>query len=382
MHIHVCLVSEQPIPNILSILHHKPDGVFLISTEEMEKRRMVENIVETLSLKNFDTSRVFEPVIVKEDSITDCKMKIEERLRDFEDATFSVNITGGTKVMAISAFEVLKDYAATVGYIPRGKNDYIIVFPKKKINTSEKIDIRLSVTEYLTAYGLKVENVQKLSEKRNTALARKELTSFIMKNYSELIPLLEKISQQLREHRHNKKGYNYEITPNNPFERRMLELAQFEEKGSAFIKHLSREEIEYLTGGWLEEYCFNELMPLEGLLIDDMVIGITISKGTIRNEFDVMFTSENALFTIECKSLSSQHDPEVDILYKISALQKNFGLRVGSFLVTTSPHVLGNDGQIKAHIKSRADDYKTEIIIKDDVPRIREIIESKIKGVS
>lgn len=39
LNIHVCLISDQTIPNILSIAHFKPDEVLFVSTEEMEKKK-------------------------------------------------------------------------------------------------------------------------------------------------------------------------------------------------------------------------------------------------------------------------------------------------------------------------------------------------------
>lgn len=380
MHVHVCLVSEQTIQNVLSILHFNPDAVFLVSTKKMESEGRSKSIIKALELKGFDISKIYNPIVVIEDSITDCTKKIEEQISEIGDANFTVNITGGTKIMAISAFEVFKDYGAQIGYIPIGKNEYITVFPKKQVNRIEKISIRLGVVEYLTAYGLEVLNKEKLNKKAQIAHSRKELTEYILNYYNEIQRVMDKFIEKLREQRKNKKGVSFEYQPSNAFEQKMLENAGFENDGENYRKHLSKDEIEYFTGGWLEEYCFNELLNLKNSLIDDIVTSIEIKKGEYQNEIDVMFTSNNALYTIECKSGSQSHDPDVDILYKIAALRQNFGLSAKSFLVTTSSAIFDKEGKIKSHIQARANDYKTTIITKEDLSKIKEIVQSTLEG--
>ena len=89
--------------------------------------------------------------------------------------------------------------------------------------------------------------------------------------------------------------------------------------------------------------------------IDDIALGIELQnqKGN-KNEFDVIFTKDNALYYVECKSLKQNEDKKVEVLYKIGALQREFGLRVKSFLVSTSPHIMKNR-EIKLAVKARVE---------------------------
>jgi hypothetical protein len=90
---------------------------------------------------------------------------------------------------------------------------------------------------------------------------------------------------------------------------------------------------------------------------------------------------DNELYFIECKSLDQQEDRETDVLYKIGALQKEFGLRVKSFLVTTSPFLM-RDGQLNEATRARAEQFRTEIISPNDVINLEDILTEKlnIKG--
>ncbi len=102
---------------------------------------------------------------------------------------------------------------------------------------------------------------------------------------------------------------------------------------------INKDTVDFLTGGWLEEFCFNEINSLkdEGI-IDDAAINASLSKknGT-DNEIDVIFTSKNKIYMIECKSLQQKHDANSEIFYKIYSIQDKVGrLATKSFLVSTA----------------------------------------------
>ncbi|MCX8026747.1 MAG: DUF1887 family CARF protein, partial [Thermodesulfovibrionales bacterium] len=88
-------------------------------------------------------------------------------------------------------------------------------------------------------------------------------------------------------------------------------------------------------------------------------------------------TKDNALYFIECKSLDQHDDKDLNALYKVGALQRDFGLRVKSFFLTTSPHVLKN-GEIRPSIKARAEQLNTEVIPNFDVKNLSAIIKRKL----
>jgi hypothetical protein len=364
-HIHVCLVSDQTIPNILGIFHFNPDELLFITTESMEKKEKVSSILKTLSRLGRRYDEHSEKINVQEDSILDCHRKIDKWIEGKEDAEFIVNLTCGTKIMSIAAYEYFKDYSSKMIYIPIPKNEFIAPFPKKIPGSSISLDLRLSVVQYLTAYGLEIVNEAKLSRYHNEASQRKELSAWLVKHYIRIKNLLVWLSGNLRDHRDNKEYYlEGQFSGATELEIELMKKLGFSRKGDNISIKLDRSNLRYLTGGWLEEYCFNELAELKGKGIDDVVLNLKLRKGG--NEFDVMFTKDNALYFVECKSLDQEKDKETDILYKIGALQKEFGLRIESFLVSTSPHIL-KDGEIKFSLQSRAEQFKTKIVLPQEV---------------
>lgn len=367
-HIHVCLVSEQTIPNILSTDFFKPDELLFITTVKMEALKKTDHILQALAHIGQGFNGRSQKVVVQEDSLLDCKRKLDDWISGREGAEFTVNLTGGTKIMSIAVYEYFKDYGSRMIYIPVGKNGFLAPFPKRASKEFTQLPLRLSVSDYLAAYGLKVINQKKLAANHSEAVQRQGLSEWIVRNYEQIKPLLERLSEKLRKYRDERKGYHLETTyvPQNDKEQELFNRLGFLFKGSGYAKQLSQSEIMYLTGGWLEEFCYNEIAQFKGKGIDDVVIGIIPESHGRKNEFDVMFTKDNALYTVECKSLDQNDDKRAEALYKIAALQKDFGLRIESFFVSTSPHIL-RDGQIKPSIAARAEQFKTTVIPPHDV---------------
>lgn len=380
--IHVCLVSDQTVPNILAIHHFRPDELLFVTTPEMEKKSKVEAMLACLAAAGLNWSQGHvSRIIVQEDSIIDAHRKLNDWIGGRESAEFVVNLTGGTKIMSIAAYEFFKEYGATMLYVPLHKNEFITPFPKRFGQAATALPFRLGVKEYLLGYGLKITNEKSVRCAADDAVRRKDLTGWIVANYTLLKPLLERFSEKLRKQRDNRDGYDWSTTyqPVNDAEQELMKRAGFVHDGNEYRKHLAKSEIVYLTGGWLEEYCFNAIADLKGMGIDDVVTGVKIMNALKRdNEYDVMFTRDNALYTVECKSLDQNDDPKADALYKIAALQKDFGLRVKSFFVSTSPHIL-REGKLKPAISARAEQFSTTIIPPDEVANFTERLKRELK---
>jgi hypothetical protein len=376
----ISLVSEQTIPNILAIHHFKPDELLFITTDEMQKKRKIEAIINTLRELRLNYEGKSNILVVQEDSILDCHRKIDKWIENREDSEFVVNLTGGTKIMSIAAYEYFKDYSSKMIYIPIPKNEFIIPFPKKSPGKPTELTLRLSVIQYLTAYGLDIVNRARLRGYEEDAIQRKKLSAWIIANYEDLHNILVWLSGNLRSHR-DEKELNFEgsFQNANNNEVKLLDNLHLAHDGKFVSKRLTRSEMRYLTGGWLEEFCFNNVLEFVNRGIDDVAIGLKLKNAQGRdNEFDVMFTKENALYFVECKSLDQHDDKDLNVLYKIGALQKEFGLKVKSFLVTTSPYILKNN-EIRQSVKARAEQFNTEIIPPAEVRNFRKYLTQKLR---
>jgi hypothetical protein len=381
-HIHVCLVSEQTIPNILGIYHFKPERVIFCTTERMEQEKRTDAIINALKLYGLDYSglNVHDRIKVDQDCLDDCELKFKnEIIQKYRNDKITVNLTGGTKIMVLAAYNVFKDIAEQMIYTPIPKNEFLVVSPQKEdCKTPVSLNLRLSVEAYVTAYGGKVKNGNKIEQLKSNAKKNKDLCMWMAQNYNDIEDLLSEFYSQLTGHRGDKNfRLKMNCLPKKREERELLKRLEMSE--GKIEKTLAKNEIKFLTGDWLSDFCFNEICKLS---VDDCVTGIElISPKGSDNEFDVMFTKDNALYIIECKSLRQVHDKDADVLYKISALQHDFGLRVDGFLVSTSRNILSETGNIKEHILRRADQCKTKVIHPDEIKDFGGWIKKQVKGL-
>ena len=85
---------------------------------------------------------------------------------------------------------------------------------------------------------------------------------------------------------------------------------------------LDQRELEYLTGGWFEEYVY--YLVKKYIKPQDIAIGVVISRQGVKhnNELDVVFTKGNKLFVIECKTGVQTERLFNEIVYKVCAISE------------------------------------------------------------
>lgn len=362
--IHVCLVSEQTIPNILGIYHFKPDRVIFCSTDKMEKQRKTDAIVNTLLLHGLDYSAKSERIIVDQDSLTDCINKVELLIEKVEDEVdYVVNITGGNKIMALAAYEIFRDIGqkVVIGYMPLGKNEFTQIFPRNKPLKVYEVKERLNLEEYLMSYGFRIQNKEKFQTIKDKTLSRNEASKWILDNYGQLKGMLGFLYKHMGDKRKQKEyhlsaAFDRELTK---IEREMLDKHGFTINGSLVSKDLLKDEIVYLTGGWFEEYVFNEVYSLvKDRALDDAMMGVTIeSFGGISNELDIAFTKDNVFYHIECKTLAEGDKGIIrDEVYKKGAISALLGKGEKRAIICTTHN------QISEAHSARAKEYGVEIL--------------------
>ena len=376
----VSLISEQTIPNILGAAYYKPDILWFISTERMEKERKRECIENTLRLKELLTSTEnVKKVIVDQDSLADCMNKIEELIEKANgEVEYIVNITGGNKLMALAAYEIFRDIGQKViiGYMPLGKNEFVQIFPRKKPLKVYEVKERLNLEEYLNCYGFKMQNKNEFSIVKANSLSRKATSRWILDNYELLKGMLGFLYENLKDARGKKrKRYSLSATfDREPLrvEKEMLEKFGFDLKDSIIARDMTKDEIVYLTGGWFEEYVFNEVYSLvEDGVLDDAMIAVKIeSLSSAQNELDIAFMKDNVFYYIECKTLGDEGEKSIirDEVYKKGSLSALLGKgEKRAIICTTRNH-------IKESLANRARDYGVEVLTIEQVRGLRNIL--------
>ena len=370
----VSLVSDQVTPNILVISHFRPEYLLFISTGAMEKKDKTQAIIETLRMRRLDYEGCWDKIIVAEDSILDLQAKVTQWIEKLpEDYRFIVNLTCGTKMMSLAAYDLFTDYESFMLYVPIPKNEYIVPFPKRRSVVPVELEDRLSVAEYLTAYGFRLQNAHELKNHKQYAEERRPITEFLYLHYREVHPLLKFLYGRLRvvKEKEFKRGYDFSA----PFEKRdeiqekVIKDLGFERHGAEIRKKITERDWQYLRGGWLEERLYLAVSRILPPPADVQLALVCRDREGAINEFDIIFTVDNALYFVEGKSLDSEEgDTEgiggkiSDFLYKIGALRQRFGLTPRAFLATTSKDIFDPQGEIKRHLVERSRQFNTKLI--------------------
>jgi len=104
--VHVCLVSDQPMANVTSIMQLEPDHVEMLFTrDKLEQGKRME---EFLTGRNISVRGTEIQPFDMQAVMASCRRIIDE----YADCELSLNITGGTKISALGCFQVFSKLAS------------------------------------------------------------------------------------------------------------------------------------------------------------------------------------------------------------------------------------------------------------------------------
>lgn len=297
-HVHVCLVSNQPIPNLTTILQFKPDRVILLSTEQMQEQteRLKKIIsknkidIKVLNILPYDVNNVAEVCAKVIDGCSDCDV--------------SLNITGGTKVSALGAYQEFYTRGKPIYYVNTDENKILQISPTEKQLT---ITASVPMIDYLMSYGFYVVDFVKDD---SYIYKREELTKKLAQMALEKDYLLGEINRRLQGA--DEKPFPQDVT----FEKKELQwlVGALDDAGIAKKKTESTVTIpdksiaKYLRGLWFEEYVYLIAKALKKSLKQNMDVYLNV-KGKWdmkdsgpKNELDVVISKGTRLYLISCKT--------------------------------------------------------------------------------
>lgn len=347
MRLIINLLSAQTIPNVQFIKEYysKNDELFFVSTPQSQNQNIMNHILKSCNLE--EISEIINFIIVDEMNMKDIKTKFAE-IDYSKYQEILVNITGGTKIMSIATFGYFQDVPnSKIYYIP-GKNSEYLEFLKDNNNSTHTLKHNLNIYEYLYAYGFSIK------ESTNLDFSKEYVESFYQWFMNNKTTSDQEILQQLQNKGRKK---DCKINSIDGLEQLLIDV-NFPTKS----EKLSKKESQFLTGDWFEYYMYNIIVDIFGRDID-IRRGLHLSKKKkdkkIPNEFDIVFTYQNQLFTIECKtSLFSKTKKGLinDTIYKSASLQKKMGLFSNSFIFTLDPQ-----NNINEAFFNRAEELNTQL---------------------
>lgn len=355
--LHVCLVSAQAMPNILPVFskNFKPKEVVLLVSDAM---RTQAGYLKEL-YKNFQI-KVSEIFLQDAYDIAEIESKLQALRDERYGQSIALNVTGGTKLMAIAAQKIFADLELPVFYVQPDTSEILMISPDYSRN---EIASSIRLENYLLAHGYKVENEvcrQLPNLKTHVDLTQKILAS--IERYSAAIGTVNKwIDDAGQNAKLSLSIGNYDLGSNV---KDLLEL--YQEYGLLTwnrntIQFKDEKSRIYINGGWLEEYVFAQLNNVKD--IQDKACGLKVvredakanSKGK-NNEFDIAFIARNHFHLIECKTknMKAEHAGSDETVYKLDSLAGVGGLMTKKCLVSYK--------ELDAATKTRAKDLNIKCI--------------------
>jgi hypothetical protein len=360
------LVSAQAAPNLLAAADAelKPQRAALVISGPMQARAdalakvLAEIGIEVVQHRLRDEH---DPRAVEADLL--------DWFSPLEGKDVYLNLTGGTKLMALTALAVAEAADWHRFYIDADTDH--VVWLGRDAPPARKLNERVRLRHYLAAYGIGIDG--ELQRREPTEAQRAFLQEVLLyyERYLTALPLLNHALQRAEE----RNALGVELTETEADSRSLAELLDPARRhGMATLvgtRLAVKDEAtrDFLKGGWLEQHVFDTVAQLQGGLgVRDRAVNLRVRHGGVANELDVAFLCRNRLHVIECKTGNLRADDGAranDALFKLAENARRLGgLATRGMLVSYRPL---RDSEMRL-----AGLLQIEVVHGRDVPRLRE----------
>ncbi len=379
--IHVCLVSDQLLPNVIAALYRRPVAIHMVISERMEDK--AKTLCRLFGKRGFTYRRhdgapdTGLPEIINYAARTAATIREQHR-----QAHIVLNVTGGTKPMAMGFVVAFRDVADEVIYIDtaHGCLEYL-----DRGRPREALPNVLDIPTYLEAQGMYYSGaLSDHTQHRSQVEARRQLTRFLAGKAGDLgryrrdmggnffsimnglvQRALDKNGKSLvaprQEFRHSPKALWREALG------RISDHKLVRITGDLTLVFKDYDSARYLGGIWLEEYAW--LMARE-IGFDHQAMGVEGAwAGGVgpTNELDVLAISRNRLLVVECKTLRFLGDQpkDQDIITKIDSVGRKVGGLFGTPLLLSAQ-------RLSTQARERCQEWRLALREGSELHRLRE----------
>ncbi len=387
MRIHLAIVSDQILANLIPILMERPGKVYLACSNQMAEKRLDRRFTKLLKDQGMAVEVCGGAPEVGLRDIHDYALALASDIeRAHPGAELVLNATGGTKLMALGFVEVFRGIAHRIIYTDT-QHRRIELLPDAHGAVSDPVPMEnaLDVPLYLAAQGFRYSRASSDdSSWIERAAARKAVCKYLGKNAARIqdfIGALNGLADQALA------GAEQLVAPRQSFRdapwgrwaEAMDELVKAGmlrwEQGKPELDFVNAETARFLHGGWLEEYAWH-IVRDEGVF--DVRVGtegVWEDTRRSRNEFDVLACHGNQLLFIECKTLKhgADQDNDSDLIYKLDSLSQDArGLFGATWLVSAR--------EPSEVLHERARQARIKLMGPNGLPKLREAVQAWMRG--
>lgn len=315
----ITLVSDQVVPIALGAMYDRPKHIIYLCSDNPRHQTNID-VINHYLLSHF--SFTYEKVFMAPFDLEKNLHILRQLMVPTEETR--CNITGGTKLMAIAAYQVMREKKVPTFYVDTA-NERLILFGESKEDTEYVSIPKLTVADFVRLIGAETFREQ-------TDLFAQEwdrldkLSSLIVRNpakWNEVNKFFHSVAKRNRPFFevdasvHDVKRSKADLQVDVPFLNQLKEagwLSEVIHSGGkvrfAFSDKVARDVL-FNHGLWLEFLVYRTLK--ESKLMDDICAGVEIvwnredllAEHMVKNEIDVLATRASQLFGFSCKSGSN-----------------------------------------------------------------------------
>ena len=318
------LVSAQAAPNLMPALDPdwRPAQTILIASAKMRSR--AEDMAAVLREAGVASEIVALP---DEHNFAAIQQVLLDIAAKREGSPVALNLTGGTKFMALAAQSIASAAGWRMFYVDLDL-DEIIWFDDTYSHTPLKSPLRLR--HYLRAYGF---SVPQAIDRPQPKPKRLDLIEALITGNGTLQPAISALNYHLQG-AEDARRLSFTKPNGEPAFDQALSL--FTDAGILRVKDElvvidGGEALAFAKGGWMEHHVFNTVSTLQGpLAIRDKACNLKVMEmqTQVENELDVAFLVQNRPFVIECKTSRVDNPKSTkanDQLFKLSEVCRRVG---------------------------------------------------------
>lgn len=322
----VCIIEEEMIMNYLFVKELYEDGDKVLFVTQFKYAPLVERYRSLFS--GYIAPGNISSITLRRDGDEDLWDKICRTIRGelSSDQCYLVNLSGGTRLMSIAVQQVFERFNSKFYFMPIDRN--VIIHSQIDDENDNDDDIilpikhRVTVAEYLKVNGI-------ASHSKPITQDESYCDDFFQIFTQQLSSKDYDIIDKLRECRERSVKFS-EIKGLKQF----IDYINFDSDSNEALSSL---EVQFLTGNWFEEYIYYLVKRV--VEPTDIAVGVDVQRIGSRNhnDIDVVFTLNNRLFAIECKTGVGRAALYNQIVYKACALKEALlGMRSNSYIFSVN----------------------------------------------
>ncbi|REC42663.1 MULTISPECIES: Card1-like endonuclease domain-containing protein [Chryseobacterium] len=319
---HICLVGGQILPLYMGIVESNPDTIHFFYTKETENNvKVLKSFFKEKKLETYKCSESNYTLFAKELNDLLCTISKNENI-DF-------NITGGTKIMALAAYDMMQERKSKAYYFNQDLSYYEVpTFTLKNVNNY------ITVVDFIKLSNNSISSSKSILDYNDSEFKMaKSIFNFSNTNFKQFNQIQKYFRTQFNDPDKIPLKGDEEVNDNLfvTWDNDILEVNDC----SSLLLEVTGDNVRdlFFKGGWWELVTGDAVRDwsIQKEVITNVIFPFKGDKSESKNEIDILVNTGHKLIFIECKSgIINQAD-----LNKMKTVREIYGGRIAKSLLVS-----------------------------------------------